>query len=308
MPVSSHSKGTPLGRPILGPVTNQSSRSIQAVQHLVGGLRRKVDALAEACRRHDGLEVPPPYDVSGDASESSFFLRYQRSAVVGFASASAGRSVEVLGMVHPERRREGIGRALLAAVALECRGRGAAHFLLVCEEASPSGCAFAEAVGGAYRFSEHRMKLDRGAFAKRERANEPIHIVRAEPDDLEALVSIRTAAFGGSADEARTQIGRWLREGNQRIDLARSAGEPIGMVRLATYEAETFINGLAVLPAHQRRGHGRAILEHAAKVLLAVNRERILLEVETDNRAALSLYHACGFREISTYRYYRLRP
>jgi hypothetical protein len=48
--------------------------------------------------------------------------------------------------------------------------------------------------------------------------------------------------------------------------------------------------------------------ELGVAALLADDREPILLEVETDNRAALGLYHACGFREISTYRYYGLRP
>jgi ribosomal protein S18 acetylase RimI-like enzyme len=32
----------------------------------------------------------------------------------------------------------------------------------------------------------------------------------------------------------------------------------------------------------------------------------ILLEVATDNRAALGLYHACGFRQVSAYAYFHL--
>ena len=243
--------------------------------------------------------------------ECSYFLRYRSGALIGFASAPPGRPVEVLGMVHPAHRREGVGRELLAAVAEECRACRASEFLLVCEAASVSGCAFADAAGGSYQFSEHRMQLDRDAFGKREPARTPIDMVPAESADLDALVSIRTAAFGGSTDDARAEIRRWLSEENQRLYVARSAAEPIGMVRLATYEAEAFINGLAVLPAHQRRGLGGAILEYAVEVLLADDCPPIplpiLLEVETDNRGALSLYQTCGFRENSTYRYYQLR-
>ena len=151
------------------------------------------------------------------------------------------------------------------------------------------------------------MQLDEDAFRKLAPRRAPIELARAEPGDLHSLVSIRTAGFGGDAREAEEEIRRWLGEEDQQIHIARSAGEAIGMVRLSRYESDGFIQSLAVLPAHRGRGFGRTILAHGVDALLADDREPILLEVETDNRAALGLYHACGFREISTYRYYGLR-
>jgi ribosomal protein S18 acetylase RimI-like enzyme len=31
-----------------------------------------------------------------------------------------------------------------------------------------------------------------------------------------------------------------------------------------------------------------------------------MIEVDTDNTVALSLYHSCGYREVAEYQYYRL--
>ena len=96
---------------------SQSSPPIQAVRRLAASVEKEVDALAEACRRHDSLEIPLGGGLTPDAREPSFFQCHHGGAMIGCASAPPDRPVEVLGMVHPEHRREGIGRALLAAVA-----------------------------------------------------------------------------------------------------------------------------------------------------------------------------------------------
>ena len=57
-------------------------------------------------------------------------------------------------------------------------------------------------------------------------------------------------------------------------------------------------------------GHGariKAVYRTPPNRMRRSGRERILLEVETDNRRALELYRDCGFREISTYDYYRFK-
>ena len=78
------------------------------------------------------------------------------------------------------------------------------------------------------------------------------------------------------------------------------------MARIATIAGDIFIHSLAVTPGLRGRGFGRAILDGVVQGLIADGDEPILLEVETQNRQALSLYRDCGFREISTYRYYHL--
>ncbi|MGQ0717034.1 MAG: ribosomal protein S18-alanine N-acetyltransferase [Pseudonocardiales bacterium] len=84
---------------------------------------------------------------------------------------------------------------------------------------------------------------------------------------------------------------------------AREDGSLIGYAGLASLGGEAEIHTLAVDPAHQGRGIGRALLramlDHAAGAT-------VFLEVRTDNEAAIQLYRSEGFAVIGTRRgYYR---
>ncbi|MGH3920221.1 MAG: ribosomal protein S18-alanine N-acetyltransferase [Pseudonocardiaceae bacterium] len=84
---------------------------------------------------------------------------------------------------------------------------------------------------------------------------------------------------------------------------AREDGSLIGYAGLARVGGEAEIHTLAVDPAHQGRGIGRALLrtmlDHAAGTT-------VFLEVRTDNEAAIQLYRSEGFVVIGTRRgYYR---
>ena len=79
---------------------------------------------------------------------------------MGYCSLDGELEVELCGMVHPDHRRRGIGRALLAKARSECVRRGARRPLLICEEQSPrAGQAFVATVGGLHQFDEHEMDL-----------------------------------------------------------------------------------------------------------------------------------------------------
>ncbi|MCZ6870984.1 MAG: GNAT family N-acetyltransferase, partial [Gammaproteobacteria bacterium] len=221
--------------------------------------------------------------------------------------ASQDDPIEILAIVHPDYRRRGIGRALVGEILLECRRRGQGDVLLVSEEASVCERGFADAMGARYDFSEYRMLLDAGAFQERVRMHSPASFHDAALSDLEALVVIRLASFGGKEAEVRADIPRWLGEANQRLHIAKVNDKPVGIVRVGTYPDSVFINGLGVLPEYRGRGIGRYMLVQVVDRLLQEDQGRILLEVQTDNRDALSLYQSSGFREIATYRYYRLK-
>ena len=80
----------------------------------------------------------------------------------------------------------------------------------------------------------------------------------------------------------------------------------IGKLDVSFEGQSAFIYGFAVLPEYRGRGYGRQILARTIQELLALGREQIALEVSTENRNALSLFQACGFRETGSYDYYAL--
>ena len=57
-----------------------------------------------------------------------------------------------------------------------------------------------------------------------------------------------------------------------------------------------WINYLAVDPDHQRGGHGREIMQHAERLLLAAGCPKINLQIRNDNLAAIAFYERIGFQ------------
>ena len=161
-------------------MTNRPRQGLIGIHHLTAGVRSEIEALVATCKRHEpGLDLPLYLPARSAPGETSLLCPYDDDVLVGAANLMPGDDVEVVGAVHPAHQRVGIGHALLNAVVHECRHRGASNLILVCEEATPSGKAFAHAVGGVYRFSEHRMELDCVAFAQRQPSRRTLVIERA---------------------------------------------------------------------------------------------------------------------------------
>src|SRR5205823_4001736 len=88
--------------------------------------RTAVEHLAALCRRDEGLDLAWLMEPPGDLvdRELGHLLYHVSGALVGFMSLPSGPEVELCGLVHPEHRRKGIGRALLSAAREEYRQRG----------------------------------------------------------------------------------------------------------------------------------------------------------------------------------------
>jgi ribosomal protein S18 acetylase RimI-like enzyme len=279
--------------------------------HVTEGERHQIAMLAALCNAHEGLELklaiglphPEAAQAVGD------FLFYADGRLAGYCAldSSNGAPVELCGMVHPAYRRRGIGRALLQAALAECRQRGSTRLLLICEDASPSGRCFVATAEAVYRFSEHRLELDRGAFDQRPPAPNTLTLSPAGRSDLETLVHVLAAAFGDPAAEVRDSVLRNLASPSEHYYyLACLDGAPIGIIRSSIDGDDASLYSFGVLPAYRGRGLGREILSRTVETLLAAHQGRIGLEVETENRNALGLYLSCGFRDVTTYGYYHL--
>ncbi len=83
--------------------------------------------------------------------------------------------------------------------------------------------------------------------------------------------------------------------------VAEEAGEVVGYValgrptRLESNRHVADIRGLAVAPAHQGRGLGRALVEAALAAARERGARKVTLRVLGPNTAARALYESCGF-------------
>jgi ribosomal-protein-alanine N-acetyltransferase len=77
-----------------------------------------------------------------------------------------------------------------------------------------------------------------------------------------------------------------------------------GYFVLLAAAGEAHLLNLSIAAAHQRTGHGSALLGEAADLARRLGARSLFLEVRPSNRAAQALYTRFGFRKIAVRRGY----
>ena len=94
--------------------------------------------------------------------------------------------LELAGMVDPDARRRGIGRALFEAALPIVKAHGVDRILAVVPRPSAAGKEFCRSFGMTYEHSEHALRLDArpGAAAREARAGSAPGVRRGHPQAL----------------------------------------------------------------------------------------------------------------------------
>jgi ribosomal protein S18 acetylase RimI-like enzyme len=128
-------------------------------------------------------------------------------------------------------------------------------------------------------------------------------IRRADISDLDTVLRISTEAYIPAYREAG-YIPRPAREDySPRIDegevwLIESTNGPAGVTILQTMPDHLLVYSIAVLPAFQRQGYGRALLDFADRRAIEIDAKELRLHTNQRMIQNLRLYQACGYREI----------
>ena len=269
--------------------------------------RADAEALLLRCNQLEGLDLSLNLAPEGSpgTGEVSQYLYRDNGALVGYLSADGSSDVETSLAVDPPWRRRGIGRRLLEAARADCIGRGLTSWTLAIDEASPSGRAFVQAVGGVYQSSEYRLELARDRVPAPRLWDPIVDLRQVGPTDAGLLGQLMADSFGNSLDETTAWIQRDLAKPNHRFDIASIDGTPVGQIRTNYYGDVIYVTAFGVLPAHRGRGHGRQILEATVRRLVADKWPTIRIEVATNNVNALGLYQSTGFVLKTAFGYFQ---
>lgn len=122
--------------------------------------------------------------------------------------------------------------------------------------------------------------------------------------DAQAVAALDAALFGSHAWSLQAWQRQLVADDPDTCYLVLLAPEMIGYAGLLRTGSDADVLTVAVAEAHQRQGHGRALVAS----LLAVARQwrclAVFLEVEEGNTAAHALYTGMGFVAVGARRHY----
>lgn len=238
-----------------------------------------------------------------DPREANDIFYYDNGVTIGYLGiycfSKAAREYEITGMVNPDCRRQGIFSAMLGEAERECRRRGAKKLSLVMDSNSASGQEFIRTSGYKLEHTEYSMRLERGQWNT---AGE-IYLTfrKASLRDAKELAFIDSMCFECPMNEAASYYEEGL---NGDFYIAQIDGKPVGKVGITEEHDGGYICGLAVVPGSRGHGFGREILSFALDRIFERLHDAAILEVDTDNKTAISLYKSTGFNTVATFNYY----
>lgn len=228
-------------------------------------------------------------------------LWWEDDRLVGFLGiyGHSWDHLEVTGMVDPDARRRGIGRALLDAALPLCREQGKDRLLLVVPRNAAGGDHFARSHAMTYEHSEHALSLK----SRPEAAALPdeLTLQAPTPADIPRLAELYAEGFGHVPSNLEEMIGR-----ESPPLIVSRGGELAGTIAAVREGRRGAIYGFIIAPQLRGRGLGRAVLRQVCQDLFDEGMTHVDLEVEVENDSALGLYTSTGFQLEATDDYYEL--
>jgi ribosomal protein S18 acetylase RimI-like enzyme len=250
-----------------------------------------------------GQCLPVDVNIIVEASDGHQFLRYQGDTLLGVLGLR--HDGEACLCVAPDARRRGVGRALMLAADDRLAREGIAEMVVECDAASREGRAFLNVMEGTFSGAEFRLRLT-DSKALRPSAGK-VQLGTVGPEGIAAFAAANAASFGDSVEPKLSQFQAQVGTARYRFYLARVGGRGVAGIRAAFCGAETHLTAFHTLPEARRRGYGRDLLLQTCRALIDEGKDEIILEVRTDNEAALGLYRSCGFDVVRRYDFYRRR-
>jgi ribosomal protein S18 acetylase RimI-like enzyme len=130
----------------------------------------------------------------------------------------------------------------------------------------------------------------------------------AKPKDREFISRLSAQVFSryGHYEEI---VSAWFEQGAVITEVVVEKNETLGFAMLAFDRQKVFgsrsahLLAIGIIPEHQRRGVGRALLEHVEEVGRKYNAVEMNLWTAVDNEPALSFFQKTGF-EIKKFESY----
>ncbi|MFC3909823.1 GNAT family N-acetyltransferase [Legionella dresdenensis] len=260
---------------------------------------KEIEALAAECQKTDGGAPAIYYHLLRQRRDSeSNVLDYDDSGnLVGFLSVYFfyDDACEISLLVSPEHRRYGVASKMLRTImpllhtkkmASLIFSSGLEHDKLM----SLSG----KAARFVYKYSEYHMQ--RNGYEPVIMGYPALFIREATDSDLTDLCVIDSACFDSQNATMQERFEYLLADRNYTILLALRNNKPIGKAHIRWQTDGAIFSDIAIIPQEQGKGLGGELLSYCINQSLSMGKNKITLDVETNNSNALNLYLRHGFK------------
>lgn len=119
----------------------------------------------------------------------------------------------------------------------------------------------------------------------------------ADELDVESIIEIQKACYGGEAPWDRLTVFNELNRVNSFFLLVNHHGEGLAFVAAAIKKGRLHITNIGTKPAFQRQGLAEFLIQSMIKIAQELKLEVLTLEVRVSNQKAKNLYYKIGFKD-----------
>lgn len=266
-----------------------------------------LNELLDACAEVDGALPFLQRDkaLNRNKEMKHWFLLWDGAMLVGVLSlfAPVPEEAEVTACVLPERRNQQCFTALWRVAETELRQWGVSRVFFITRQAVQTGHAVLEHWGIPQVRTEYAMAYGGGPVPWEGEGS--LCFRHCGEADAPALAAISAEAFHEPVDASLEIMLNTLKTSNRELFGAFLDSEPVATASLRIEPGRATIHGLAVREGYRGKGLGRRFVLQLLEEILGRGLMP-LLDVDSENPVAFSLYQSLGFTVTDAQDYYRL--
>ncbi len=280
--------------------------TLLAANRLTDQQTKDVQSLQQLCQKHDGIKASLFLENTLNFYDDMpcFYLLYEDAILLGVLTVFAPMKLtaEISAYVLPQFRRQGHFKRMLMDAVDTLRSYGYETVILVHEYRSADAKAMIERWPVALEHTEYLLVYS-GNNVKQQSPHDGIAVRQMEQCDLKEIAALSGNIFEDSAISDSLTY-KSFHDPNVRYYCAVLSGKTIGVCSVRQTEKEYFLYGFGVALKHRGNGYGRAFLYDIIDRLKDQQKE-ILLEVDSSNKSAFTLYTSSGFAIRTQLDYYQ---
>lgn len=263
-----------------------------------------LNTLLLACQGTDGNTIAVYKPLLTQPRLTPCTLLYDHTQLIGFVTPFFFEedTSEIALMVAPSHRQQGLGTSLLKAIQPLLIKKG----ITTCVFSTPHDRYTDKLTvkGLSYQHSEYRMRrVDPKLLPIK---HKEIHLRLATEADLSLVCAMDDACFPQHENTLMSRFYGLIHDPFHTLWIAERHGTPIGKAHVHWEEEAVRLTDLAILPAFQKQGFGRAMVAQCINDCIRHHRTTVSLDVEATNQHALTLYTHLGFVMDNAYDFWSI--